>query len=120
LGGAAPRLFRPMYAGANMGHPSREEGCVLCSHHCDADELHQGCYPNLISDPLGAVIPANFPYTFGGNSQARHKYQLATERQGFHRAARRSICSALGSISRVIGFPALILPNVKRYPLRIP
>ena len=64
-------------------------------------------------------IPA-FPYTLGGNSQARHKYQLATERQGFHRAARRSICSALGSISRVIGFPALTLPNVKRYPLRIP
>jgi hypothetical protein len=24
--GCAPRLFRPMYAGANMGHPSREQG----------------------------------------------------------------------------------------------
>jgi hypothetical protein len=24
LEGAAPRLFRPMYAGANMGHPSRQ------------------------------------------------------------------------------------------------
>ena len=40
LGGAAPRLFRPMYAGANMGHPSREKGFVLCSHHRDADGLH--------------------------------------------------------------------------------
>jgi hypothetical protein len=30
--GASPRLFRPMYAGANMGHPSREEGFVLCSN----------------------------------------------------------------------------------------
>src|SRR5258708_34704582 len=27
--GAAARLFRPMYAVANMGHPSREEGFVL-------------------------------------------------------------------------------------------
>ena len=33
LGGAAPRLFRPVYAWANMGHPSREEGLVLCSQH---------------------------------------------------------------------------------------
>ena len=31
LKGAAPRLFRPMYAGANMGHPSREAGLVVCS-----------------------------------------------------------------------------------------
>ena len=43
--GAAPRLFRPMYAEANMGHPSRDEGFVLCSHLCDADELHQRSYP---------------------------------------------------------------------------
>jgi hypothetical protein len=28
--GAGPHLFRPMYAGANMGHPSREEGSVFC------------------------------------------------------------------------------------------
>jgi hypothetical protein len=26
LKGAAPRLFRPMYAGANMGHPSSVVG----------------------------------------------------------------------------------------------
>jgi hypothetical protein len=45
LGGAAPRLFRPMYAQANMGHPSREEGFVLCSQLCNADELHQSSYP---------------------------------------------------------------------------
>jgi hypothetical protein len=31
LEGAAPCLFRPMYAEANMGHPSREVGFVLCS-----------------------------------------------------------------------------------------
>ena len=24
--------IRPMYAGANMGHPSREQGLVLCSN----------------------------------------------------------------------------------------
>ena len=54
LGGAAPHLLRPMYAWANMGHPSREEGFVLCSHDGDADELHHGCYPNLISDPQAA------------------------------------------------------------------
>jgi hypothetical protein len=52
VGRAAPHLFRPMYAGANMGHPSREEGFVLSSNHGDADELHQGCYANLISDRL--------------------------------------------------------------------
>jgi hypothetical protein len=39
-----------MYAGANMGHPSREEGFVFLLDHSAADELHQGCYPNLISD----------------------------------------------------------------------
>src|SRR5579859_3843116 len=31
VGRAAPRHPRPMYAWANMGHPSREEGFVLCS-----------------------------------------------------------------------------------------
>jgi hypothetical protein len=31
--GAAPRLFRPMYAEANMGHPSRGEGSVFCANH---------------------------------------------------------------------------------------
>jgi hypothetical protein len=31
VGGAAPRLFRPMYARANMGHPSSEAGLVVCS-----------------------------------------------------------------------------------------
>ena len=41
LGGAAPRLFRPMYAQANMGHPSREEGFVLSSHLCEADKFRQ-------------------------------------------------------------------------------
>jgi hypothetical protein len=46
---AAPRLFRPMYAGANMGHPSRKEGFVLCSNRSAADELHLGCDHNLIS-----------------------------------------------------------------------
>ena len=40
--------------------------------------------------------------------------------QGFHFAARRSICSGLGSISAVIGLPALTLPKVNRYPLRTP
>jgi hypothetical protein len=38
-----------MYAGANMGHPSREGGVVLCSHRGDSDEPHQALYPNLIS-----------------------------------------------------------------------
>jgi hypothetical protein len=37
---AAPRLFQPMYAGANMGHPSREEGLVLRSDRSAADGLH--------------------------------------------------------------------------------
>ena len=43
-----------MYALANMGHPSREQGLVLRSHHGDDDELHHGCYSNLISDPQAA------------------------------------------------------------------
>src|SRR5579859_3405818 len=30
VGRAAPRHLRPMYAWANMGHPSREEGFVPC------------------------------------------------------------------------------------------
>jgi hypothetical protein len=29
VGWGCARLFRPMYAGANMGHPSREEGSVF-------------------------------------------------------------------------------------------
>jgi hypothetical protein len=37
VGRGYARLFRPMYAGANMGHPSREEGFVLCSSR-SADE----------------------------------------------------------------------------------
>jgi hypothetical protein len=39
-----------------MGHPSREEGFVLSSNHGDADELHQGCYANLISDRLSQPL----------------------------------------------------------------
>jgi hypothetical protein len=39
-----------MYAGANMGHPSRERGIVLCSNLRIADELHLGRRSNLISD----------------------------------------------------------------------
>jgi hypothetical protein len=31
LEGAAPRLLRPMYARANMGHPSRGAGLVVYS-----------------------------------------------------------------------------------------
>ncbi len=34
-----------------MGHPSREEGFVLCSNFSAADVLHSGLLPNLISDP---------------------------------------------------------------------
>jgi hypothetical protein len=37
--GAAPHLFQPMYAEANMGHPSREQGLILCSYRCPNDEL---------------------------------------------------------------------------------
>jgi hypothetical protein len=50
-----------MYAGANMGHPSREGGFVLCSHHGNAHELYQDCYPNPISDSqaAGSVVPIN-------------------------------------------------------------
>ena len=48
--GAAPRRFQPMYAWANMGHPSREEGFVLRSHHCDADELQEGYQPTWFAD----------------------------------------------------------------------
>jgi hypothetical protein len=29
-----------MYAGANMGYPSREEGFVLCSKRSAAEEQH--------------------------------------------------------------------------------
>jgi hypothetical protein len=40
--GAAPRFFHPMYAVANMGHPSGEEGFVLRSV-CNATVgLHLG------------------------------------------------------------------------------
>jgi hypothetical protein len=34
---AAPCLFRPMYAFAKIGHPSREEGLVLCSNRSAAE-----------------------------------------------------------------------------------
>src|SRR5579859_2822130 len=38
LKGAAPRLFRPMYAMANMEHSSREQGFVPCSKHRVAEQ----------------------------------------------------------------------------------
>jgi hypothetical protein len=40
--GLAPRLFRPMYAGANMGHPFQGEGFVLCSNRNTPDEVFLG------------------------------------------------------------------------------
>ena len=44
--GAAPHLFRPMYAQANMGHPSRGVGFVDASHECSASG----------TDPVGNSI----------------------------------------------------------------
>ena len=44
--GAAPHLFRPMYAQANMGHPSRGVGFVVASHECSDGE----------TDPVGKSI----------------------------------------------------------------
>jgi hypothetical protein len=38
LEGAAPHLSRPMYAEANMGHPSRDEGFVLASSRKRRDQ----------------------------------------------------------------------------------
>jgi hypothetical protein len=37
LEGAAPHLFRPMYATANMGHPSREAGLAHCEQKNSSD-----------------------------------------------------------------------------------
>src|ERR1700688_5061638 len=42
VGGGCARLFRPMYAEANMGHPSRDAGLVLCSNfHAPTDQREQ-------------------------------------------------------------------------------
>jgi hypothetical protein len=38
--GASPHRFRPMYAEANMGHPSREGGSFV-SVNSSGDELFQ-------------------------------------------------------------------------------
>jgi hypothetical protein len=37
-----------MYAGANMGHPSREEGFVLCSNHSAANDKGERTRPGEI------------------------------------------------------------------------
>jgi hypothetical protein len=46
LEGAAPRLFRPMYAGANMGHPSRERDSLFAP--TTAPPMNS---PGLLSQP---------------------------------------------------------------------
>src|ERR1700752_1344159 len=51
VGRGCARHLRPMYAGANMGHPSREEGLRSLLYLGDPEELYKACYPNLISDP---------------------------------------------------------------------
>ena len=55
---AAPNLFPPMYAGANMGHPSREEGFVFCSNHCVV-ERRIGSSNQSIRKHLPAFFPAS-------------------------------------------------------------
>jgi hypothetical protein len=55
LEGAAPRLFRPMYARANMGHPSREAGFVVCSRAGLLTCSSQPFLPNLVPQPRTAV-----------------------------------------------------------------
>jgi hypothetical protein len=40
--GTASHLFRPMYAGANMGHPSREKDFVVGSNRDAAMDLGRG------------------------------------------------------------------------------
>jgi hypothetical protein len=56
-----------MYALANMGHPSREEGFVLCSNHNAADEPMQrvhhaagfaGCHKR-------DLVSFSYPFPFG-------------------------------------------------------
>ena len=64
-------------------------------------------------------------YSGGGDalparSHARHRYQLATERQGCHFFARRSITSGFGKTAGVIGFDFGGRPKVSRNPLRTP
>jgi len=47
-----------MYAGANMGHPSREEGFVVCSglllvdDYADLRYNHEGRFPVRVCAPL--------------------------------------------------------------------
>jgi hypothetical protein len=55
LEGAAPRLFRPMYARANMGHPSREAGFVVCSRAALLTCSSQAFLPNLVPQPRAVV-----------------------------------------------------------------
>jgi len=42
--------FRPLYAGANIGHPFRQEGFVLCSVRNAAGGLHPGAHKISNSD----------------------------------------------------------------------
>jgi hypothetical protein len=82
LEGAAPRLFRPMYAGANMGHPSREQGFVLHHNHS---------YPNPISDPQDAshFIQILFVESLSCSGAVFHSgNQVGVERRGARFAQR--------------------------------
>jgi hypothetical protein len=51
LEGAAPRLFRPMYAEANMGHTSRGERFVLCSNFAPVTDCTWR-FHSLVAVPL--------------------------------------------------------------------
>jgi hypothetical protein len=68
LKGAAPRLFRPMYAGANMGHPSREVGWVACEAKADQGlplrycySVRKACIGSTDAARLAGMSAANIP-----------------------------------------------------------
>jgi hypothetical protein len=46
---AAPCFFLPMYAQANMGHPSREEGLVLAPNASARAEFSSKPKPNRLA-----------------------------------------------------------------------
>ena len=84
----------------------KDKGNSNCDYNGNNDRESGWCYEGSV---------------FGlARSQARQRYQLATEHQGCHFFARRCISSGLGRSMGVTLSVGLSLPKVRAKPLRTP
>jgi hypothetical protein len=100
VGGAAPRLFRPMYAGANMGHPSESRWLIL--------EQQRGIAPSYLQSRLVVFIGVDFGFA---RRRLSGTLPILGSRATISSHARKASCSKSGASAGRTCQPVVSFPN---------